>query len=135
MQDVAALTPEQARMLLEDYYQRRQQGRPRPAPTVYPAAVFEYAVLQGNLAAAGNAHDTPGTSTATLLVCDADDNFVLSTITVDVINLFESIALAEDTLVVIVQIRGKWQVVAADCEPLDAGTLTDLTPTPEEEPP
>ena len=123
MDEIAALTPEQARMLLQDYYARQ---RPARTTTIYPPTIFEYAVLQAALPAATSAHDGWGTSTAKLLVNDANDDLILSNITVDVVNVFEHISFEDDTLVVLVKIRGKWQVTAADCEPLSASTLLSL---------
>ena len=92
-------------------------------------------VLDESLSAATNAATTPATATASVLQRTSGGDLIDSERDITLVNRFEHIAIDANTLATAMWIDGEWRLSTADCEPLDAETLTDLTPTPEEEPP
>jgi hypothetical protein len=123
---LAALTPEQGRALWHDYLRRQRMPPQRPPGGIIPPSIFEFAVLTSALPAASNASDSPGTGTAKILVENAGGDFIFSDTTIDVRNAFEHISLEQDTIGVVVRIRGRWYFIAGDCSPLSVSTLLAL---------
>ena len=130
MTQFAMFSPEQARVLWQDYLQRQQtdQNNTRNREPIYPPAVFQWAVLNASIAAASNAATTPASATAELVIKNGDGDLLLSGETITVFNRFESISLAADTLCMVMKMRGEWHLAAADCAPLVAATITSMTP-------
>ena len=88
-------------------------------------------VLDESLSAATNAATTPATATASVLQRTTAGDLIDSERDITLVNRFEHIIIGANTLATAMWIDGEWRLSTADCEPLAAETLTDLTPTPE----
>ena len=83
-----------------------------------PASPFRTVVLDAAIAAATNALTSPATAEASVLGRNSDGDLFDTGQTIDVVNRFEHIELAQYTQAVVTWIDGEWRLTSADCEAL-----------------
>jgi len=121
--EIGVFTPEQARMLWQDYLTRQQLNplvarNTRPEASLYPPAMCRTCVLDEDLDAASNALTAAETAEASVLTRNASGNLVDAGFNITVVNRSEGVSLDQYTLCVVFWIDGEWRVVAADCDAL-----------------
>lgn len=121
MDGIGAFTPEQARLLWQDYQSRKQlqpnltQNYPQRRPVVDRSTRRLQVIFSNDLAAAVNTKRDPSTATARILRKKTNGDLTLSTEEVTVTNRFKHISITAGTYAKIEWMDGEWQPYAADC--------------------
>lgn len=121
--EIGVFTPEQARMLWQDYL-TRSQLQPSSARNMrhmqhpYESAMCKTCVLDTALDAPTNGLTAAETAEASVVVRNSSGNLVDAGYNITVVNRSENIDLAQYTLCVAMWVDGEWRIIAADCDAL-----------------
>ncbi len=120
--ELGGFTPEQARLLWQDYLARKQlhpdlaQNKPQRRAVAERNTRRLQGKLDGDLAAATAFSNSPATATMSVWAKNSSGNMVDTTRNITVTNRFEGTSLSSGTIVKAEWIDGEWQVYAADCD-------------------
>lgn len=115
MAEIGSFTPEQARMMWQDYLSRRQTPTPTSYPVIERTTRRLQVILSADLFAAVNTKRDPSTSEARILRRLSNGDLSLSTDTITIVNRFLHISVDAGTYAKAEWIDGEWQLYAADC--------------------
>lgn len=115
MDEIGVFTPEQAKMLWQDYLTRRQNPTPKSYPVIERSSRRLQVILLADLFAAVNTKRDPSTATARILRKKSDGDLTLSTDEITIVNRFQHISVDAGTYAKAEWIDGEWQLYAADC--------------------
>lgn len=122
MSEIGVFTPEQARLLWQDYQARRQlnpaisQNYPQPRKTIDRPTRRLQGKLDSTLAAATEFADDPSTATMSVWQKNSSGDMEDSGDNITVVNRFIHISVASGSVVKAEWIDNEWQLYAADCE-------------------
>jgi hypothetical protein len=124
--EIGVFTPEQARMIWQDYQTRRQ----RPTPTVYPVNHPSHrrrpAVIGTDLLAPASSLVTATTCTAYFLDLQEDGTQVLNPEPVTIYNDDPEVTAEVGTYCRLHTVNGRWMIYYLGCDPQQA--LVDAIP-------
>jgi hypothetical protein len=114
MKEIGAFTPEQARLLWQDYLSRHRggSGTRRQVDEFRPR--HRQVILKEDLFAAVDTKTDPSTAEAYTLM-KKNGNLVNTGRTITIVNRFENISIDAGTYAKAEWIDGEWQLYAADC--------------------
>lgn len=121
--EIGVFTPEQARMLWQDYLTRSQlqpssSRNIRETRQPYESAMCKTCVLDEALDAPTNGLTAAETATASVLARNSSGNLVDAGYNITVVNRMEGVTLAQYTLCVATWLDGEWRITSADCDAL-----------------
>lgn len=122
MSDIGIFTPEQARMLWQDYLSRQQltasvsKNLPQRRQSVERTTRRLTGKLDGELVVATNFSTTPATATMSVWFKNKAGNMEDSTHDITVTNRMLFVSLPVGIIVQAEWIDGEWRIYATDCE-------------------
>lgn len=129
--DIGAFTPEQARLIWQDYLSRQQlapelaKNLPNRRLALERTTRRVQCLLTEHLYAANNTRNDPSSAVARVFRRKNNGKLRLTNDRITVVNRFMEISVDEGTYCKAEWIDGEWQLYAADCAPGQSSSVSE----------